>query len=164
VNKYTIDKRRVVGTEEGAVEGEWEEMLGRLPKGVDLEGSARASGALVRRREVSKASDLLRMGVSLYGVRLVISTGRGMVCAAGGGVAVGRGSTQTTEGLPGMVRDIDSGGVAGEVERVGEAGPGSSGSAHTTDGRDLRQPAREHGDGLADTCQLGSGSDVHGWD
>jgi hypothetical protein len=37
----------------------WQELAGRLPQ--DLAASAQASGALLRRREIRSASDLLRM-------------------------------------------------------------------------------------------------------
>lgn len=38
----------------------WEDLIERLPASVSLEASARAAGALVRRREVKSAADLLR--------------------------------------------------------------------------------------------------------
>jgi hypothetical protein len=43
----------------GSEEASWQELAGRLPQ--DLEASAKASGALLRRREISCAADLLRM-------------------------------------------------------------------------------------------------------
>lgn len=53
----------------------WKQLLGRLGSAVDLEATAKASGALVRRREIKSAEDLLRLtmaygpcGMSLRGV------------------------------------------------------------------------------------------------
>ncbi len=43
----------------GSEEASWQELVGRLPQ--DLDASAKASGALLRRREIRCATDLLRM-------------------------------------------------------------------------------------------------------
>lgn len=41
----------------------WPKLLSRLPASLDLAATARASGALVRRRAIKKASDLLRLAL-----------------------------------------------------------------------------------------------------
>jgi hypothetical protein len=57
MGKYSTEKENPL-----AVEGEeWEQLIDKLPKNIDLEESARRSGALRRRRKVKRASDLLRM-------------------------------------------------------------------------------------------------------
>jgi hypothetical protein len=48
------NNRRIMGEE-------WEQVLASLPADLDLEASARHAGALLRRREVKSAADLLRM-------------------------------------------------------------------------------------------------------
>jgi hypothetical protein len=44
----------------------WKELVSRLGSAEELEASAKASGALVRRREIKSAADLLRLGLA-YG-------------------------------------------------------------------------------------------------
>lgn len=48
------------------LESQWSAVLSMLPPGLDLERSARESGALMRKREVRSASDLLRLAL-VYG-------------------------------------------------------------------------------------------------
>ena len=57
------------------LDGGWRQLLSRLASTEDLEASAKASGALIRRREIKSAEDLLRLalaygpcGMSLRGV------------------------------------------------------------------------------------------------
>lgn len=57
------------------LDGGWKQLLSRIGSTEDLEASAKASGALVRRREIKSAEDLLRLalaygpcGMSLRGV------------------------------------------------------------------------------------------------
>ena len=47
-------------------EGEWPGVLSRLESAIDLEASARESGALLRRREIRSGADLLRLALA-YG-------------------------------------------------------------------------------------------------
>lgn len=44
-------------------ERDWEQLLERLPAGLDLEATAEACGALQRRRAIQRASDLLRLAL-----------------------------------------------------------------------------------------------------
>ena len=57
------------------LDGGWRQLLSRLGSTEELEASAKASGALIRRREIKSAADLLRLalaygpcGMSLRGV------------------------------------------------------------------------------------------------
>lgn len=50
------------------IDAAWPELLSRLPASLDLAATARASGALVRRRKVKSAADLLRVVLG-YGAR-----------------------------------------------------------------------------------------------
>jgi hypothetical protein len=57
------------------LDGGWRQLLSRLGSTEELEASAKASGALIRRREIKSAEDLLRLalaygpcGMSLRGV------------------------------------------------------------------------------------------------
>src|SRR5260221_11874218 len=48
------------------VDGGWKELSRRIGSTEDLEATAKASGALVRRREIKNAADLLRLALA-YG-------------------------------------------------------------------------------------------------
>ena len=48
------------------LDGGWRQLLSRLGSTEELEASAKASGALIRRREIKSAEDLLRLGLA-YG-------------------------------------------------------------------------------------------------
>src|SRR5512138_761415 len=48
------------------LDGGWKQLLSRLGSPEELEASAKASGALVRRREIKSAEDLLRLALA-YG-------------------------------------------------------------------------------------------------
>ncbi len=46
---------------------EWEEIISRIPADIDLEKSAKEAGALQRRREIRRASELLQV-ILVYAV------------------------------------------------------------------------------------------------
>lgn len=63
------------------LDGGWKQLVSRIGSAEDLEATAKASGALVRRREIKNAADLLRLalaygpcGMSLRGVAAWAST------------------------------------------------------------------------------------------
>ncbi|MER9466684.1 hypothetical protein NKI82_12285 [Mesorhizobium sp. M0482] len=49
-----------------SIETDWQALISRLSQSLDLEATARATGALVRRRNVADAATLLRLALA-YG-------------------------------------------------------------------------------------------------